>query len=64
MNIMATLLKVYGFLDTLADNVSDETYREECRVLWREVRTILDSEGFEAKYSEDFGVYVLLPKNR
>lgn len=62
LNVMATLLKLYGFLDSLSDIISDELYRGDARDLQREVRFILSHEGFEAVYSESHGCYVLKSK--
>jgi len=63
MNVMAALLKIYGFLDILADNnVSDLDFKHQIQMLLNEMRIIFGSEGLVAKYSNDLECYVLVIK--
>jgi len=61
MNVMATLLKIYGFLVSLESSVSDKDVLSEARKQLLAVHLILKNEGFLAVYSEEEGCFVLRP---
>ena len=61
MNIMSLFLRLYGWMDTLSDDLSDMDRKNEAENFCRELRGVMASEGLKAVYSDSQGCYVLIP---